>query len=129
MAKIKELGIVKIVHGSGIVETDKGIRSQCKAKKGDRLIQDLETRIISVAPKKTDTIAINVEQYSNLDVEALKEKFNIKELKAIAKQEGRKGYSKLDENELANLIIFNNVNVNGTDEDETTGTDDVSGDE
>ena len=53
MAKIKELGTVKIVHGSGIVETDKGIRSQCKAKKGDRLIQDLETRIISVAPKKT----------------------------------------------------------------------------
>ena len=135
MAKIKELGTVKIVHGSGIVETDKGIRSQCKAKKGDRLIQDLETRIISVAPKKTDNIAIDVELYSNLDVEALKEKFNIKELKAIAKQESRKGYSKLDENELANLIIFNNANgieeneTTGTDEDETTNTDDVSGDE
>ncbi len=53
MAKIKELGIVKEVHTSGIVETDKGVRSMCKAKKGDRLIQDLATKVISIAPKKT----------------------------------------------------------------------------
>ena len=53
MAKIKELGIVKVVHKSGIVETDKGVRSMCKAQKGDRLIQDLSTKVISVAPKKT----------------------------------------------------------------------------
>jgi hypothetical protein len=60
-------------------------------------------------------------------VAEIKEKFNIKELRVIAKQEGRKGYSKLDENELANLIIFNNIN--GADEDETTNTDDADEDE
>ncbi len=53
MAKIKELGIVKEVYKSGIVETDKGVRSMIKASKGDRLIQDLQTKNIEIAAKKT----------------------------------------------------------------------------
>jgi len=53
MAKVKELGNVKVVHKSGIVETDKGFKSIIKAVKGDRLILDMQTKIVSIAPKKT----------------------------------------------------------------------------
>ena len=94
MAKVKELGTVKVVHESGIVETDKGIRSQCKAKKGDRLIQDLETRVISVAPKKAPRKPKTKDITPADDVPPVEE-----------------------------------TETTGTDEDEKTGTDDVSGDE
>ena len=53
MAKVIELGVVKEIHSSGIVETNKGVRSMVKANIGDRLVQDVVTGVISVATKKT----------------------------------------------------------------------------
>ena len=136
----KELGNVKVVHGSGMVETDKGIRSMITAKVGDRLVMDEDTRVVSVAVKITEKTNIDIEDYNTLDVAGLKEKFNLKELKAIAKQEGRKNYSKLKEEELANLIIFDDITgeqkdtelddaTGDSDDDIKTGTDDATGDE
>jgi formate-dependent nitrite reductase cytochrome c552 subunit len=136
----KELGNVKVVHGSGMVETDKGIRSMITAKVGDRLVMDEDTRVVSVAVKITEKTNIDIEDYNTLDVASLKEKFNLKELKAIAKQEGRKNYSKLKEEELANLIIFDDITgeqkdtelddaTGDSDDDIKTGTDDATGDE
>jgi len=55
MAKVRELGIVKVVYSSGVVETDKGLRTNTEAFVGDRLIQDVDTKVISVAAKKTAT--------------------------------------------------------------------------
>jgi Mn-dependent DtxR family transcriptional regulator len=54
MAKVKELGTVKVVHKSGIVETDQGIRSTIKAQRGDRLVQDVNTRVVSIASSKKE---------------------------------------------------------------------------
>jgi len=57
MAKIKELGVVSKIHSSGIVETDKGIRSNLDAKTGDRLVKNLETNKVEIAAKKTKETA------------------------------------------------------------------------
>jgi hypothetical protein len=105
-------------------------------------VQCIKTNKVSVAPKKTDGAgAIDPETYENLGVDELKEKFSLKQLKAIAKAEGMQGYSKLKEDEVANLIVHgttepqdkgdetSNDDADGTDEEDTTGSDDVSGDE
>ena len=57
MAKIIELGVVKTIHASGIVETDKGKRTYVSAKVGDRIIQDAKSGVISIAAKKASETA------------------------------------------------------------------------
>ncbi len=55
MAKVKlrDLGVVSIIHESGMVETNKGIRANIKAEKGDKLVMDGDRKISIVIPKKT----------------------------------------------------------------------------
>ena len=129
----KELGIVKVQHDSGMVETDKGIRSMITAKVGDRLIMDERTKVVSIKEKKTDGPAIKKDDYAELNIDELKAKFNLKELKAIAKLEKYKGYSSLKEDELAELIaepfLNSQQDIDGSDDDIKTGTDDAAGDE
>ena len=53
MAKVKlrDLGVVSIIHDSGMVETNKGIRANIKAEKGDKLVMDENRKISIVVPK------------------------------------------------------------------------------
>jgi len=48
-----DLGTVVKVHASGMVETDKGFRSNIKAEKGDKLVQNRNTRKVAIKTSKT----------------------------------------------------------------------------
>ena len=105
--KSRELGIVKKIHPSGMVETDKKHKSNIKADIGDRLVQDMKTRIVTIAPKKSEGTAaskINKEDYNSLNQLELAAKYNIKELKSICKVEGITKYTTWNESELCEAI-------------------------
>lgn len=101
---LKELGKVKTVHDSGMIETDEGHRVNIKASKGDRIQFNTETKKPLIAKGKLDT-TIEEGEYAGLDASELTEKFKITELKSIAKQKGLTKYSKLKELELAEYIV------------------------
>ncbi|MCK5111070.1 MAG: hypothetical protein KAQ94_06070 [Arcobacteraceae bacterium] len=143
--KFTPLGVVTKKLDSGMVLTDKGIRSGAKAQVGDKLKKNLTTGEIVVEkakPVKAGSEAKQIEElntkvetlttqltalnetnenlttqltalnetieesdYAGLDVDELKEKFKVAELKTIAKQKGLKNYSSLKEDELAELIV------------------------
>lgn len=105
MAKVKELGVVKVIHESGMRETDSGVTTLLKAKVGERIIKDEDGKI-KVAPKKTKTITVEKVEYETLDQFALAEKYKLEELKAICKQEKITNYSKLNEAELCEKIAL-----------------------
>lgn len=118
MADKKKLGKVVKVHDSGMVTTDEGHRANIKAQVGQELEMD-DSRKVSIVEvtedttsKKTETAAkketkeIPKVEYDGLGVDELKTKFTVVELRQICKQEKREGYSRLQENALANLIVF-----------------------
>jgi len=49
--KPKLLGRVVKIHASGIVETDKGKKSNIKAEVGDTLLQDVQSREVFIKKK------------------------------------------------------------------------------
>lgn len=93
-----------------IIKTEKDIS---KIKLGSNYIVDgpedpLE--FIELLSKIEPKIDSHIERLLNPDkFEQIKENYTVKELKAIIKGAGIKGYSKLNEEGLINLILDNNL--------------------
>ncbi len=106
--KQRELGLVKKIHPSGIVDTDKGFKVNIQSQVGDRLVQNMRTRDVTIATKKTSSknssLKIKGDEYNTLNQLELADKYDLNELRFICKSLGIAKYSNWDQSELCEAI-------------------------